>query len=424
MRSELTINLGNLLLSLSEVPDLANPTIHQHQHRTAFISFEIAKNITANPETIENVFLAALLHDIGAVTVEEKISVHRFETLNETIHAARGEVLLAKIPWLKKISEIVRNHHKSWQQWEKPIDDPIVVASQIVLLSDYVERLIDRNKYILYQSKDIIEIIKRLEGTIVNKRIVDCFVEISKREEFWLDLVSPRLYNFLLRQGPFKNIQIDLDDIMMVSNLYRDLIDFKSRFTATHTAGVAECAVKMAELFGMAGKDIISMRIAGNFHDIGKLVIPNSILEKPGRLTADEFAIIRCHSYYTYHTINSIGGLQRIAEWAGFHHEKLDGSGYPFHCKPEEIGTGSRIVAVADIFTAISEDRPYRKGMNKNEVYDIIKSQVDDNKIDGKMTEILFDNYDDIYTLVKEQQSVAKDFYENRIVSIADKVAI
>ena len=163
-----------------------------------------------------------------------------------------------------------------------------------------MERLIDRNKYILHQSKDIVETIKKLADTVVNKKIVAYFVDLSKREEFWLDLASPRLYSLLLNNGPFKNIQIGLEDISLISNLYRDLIDFKSRYTATHTSGVSECAVKLSELFGLAELDVKSMMIAGNFHDIGKLVIPNSILEKPGKLTVDEFAIIRCHTYYTY----------------------------------------------------------------------------------------------------------------------------
>ena len=194
-----------------------------------------------------------------------------------------------------------------------------------------MERLIDRNKYILHQSKDIVEAIKKLECTVVNKKIVAYFVELSKREEFWLDLTSPRLYSLLLNNGQFKNVQIGLEDISLISNLYRDLIDFKSRFTATHTSGVSECGVMLSGLFGLAEIDVKSMRIAGNFHDIGKLVIPNSILEKPGKLTVDEFAIMRCHTYHTFNTLDSIGGLHRMAEWAAYHHEKLDGSGYPFH---------------------------------------------------------------------------------------------
>ncbi len=414
MRKKVSVNLGNLLLSLSEIPDIANPSISQHQHRTAFIALKIVQAAGLRPEEIERIFMAALLHDIGAVTVEEKISVHNFKKVNENDHALKGEMLIEEIPWLRKISKIVGNHHKIWAEYEEGIDNQDAFAAQVILLSDYVERLILRDKYILFQNRDIIETIKKLESLELNKKVIEYFIDVSEKEEFWLDLVSPRLYEFLLNNGPFRDIQIDLDNILLISNLYRDLIDFKSRFTATHTAGVSACAAKIAELFGMAVVDVKSMRIAGNLHDIGKLVIPNSILEKPGKLTAQEFEVIKCHTYYTYHTINSIGGLQRIAEWAAFHHEKLDGSGYPFHCCAEEIGTGSRILTVADIFTAISEDRPYRKGMDKNQIYSIIDEQSRNGLLDKRVVELLFDNYDYINGYVKEEQAKSRRFYENR----------
>lgn len=424
MKRQLSVNLNNLLLSLSEVIDLANPLIAQHQHRTAFIALAVAKRANLEPEMIENIFTAALLHDIGAVTVEEKLLIHSFEEANYDLHTIKGELLLEQIPWLKKISKTVRNHHRNWNDWEENIENPIVFSSQIVLLSDFVERLIDRNKYILHQSKDIIEIIKKLEDTVLHKKIIAIFVELAKREEFWLDLVSPQLYSLLLNNGPFTDVQIGLEDISLISNLYRDLIDFKSRFTATHTSGVSECAVVLSELFGMAGLDVKSMRIAGNFHDIGKLIIPNSILEKPGKLTVEEYAVIRCHTYYTYNTLYSIGGLQRIAEWAAYHHEKLDGSGYPFHCTAEEIGTGSRIMTVADIFTAISEDRPYREGMNKDKIHRILKSQTDKKLLDQRIVELLFDNYETVSNQVKRKQAKALEFYEKRVLTIADEVAL
>ncbi|MBC3798221.1 HD-GYP domain-containing protein [Acetobacterium tundrae] len=422
MNRQLLVNLNNLLLSLSEAVDLANPSIAQHQQRTAFLALEIARKADLETELTKNIFTAALLHDIGAVTVEEKIAIHSFTETDYNIHTIRGEILLEQIPWLKGIAKIVRNHHKNWNDWEEGLENPVVLASQIILLSDFVERLIDRNKYILHQSNNIVETIKKLADTVLNKKIVDYFVELSKREEFWLELISPRLYSSLLNDGPFMDIQIGLEDISLISNLYRDLIDFKSRFTATHTTGVSECAVMLAELFGFAKVDVTSMRIAGNFHDIGKLKIPNSILEKPAKLTVDEFATMRCHTYYTYYTLYSIGGLQRIAEWAAYHHEKLDGSGYPFHCTKDEIGTGSRIMTVADIFTAIAEDRPYRKGMDKDEIYQLLKKQTDEKLLDQRIVELLFDNYNIIRSQVKEKQSKALDFYERRFSLITDEV--
>ena len=415
MKKQHIVNLGNLLLTLSEAMDLSNPSISQHQYRTAYIALEISKNAGITGSELENIFTASLLHDIGALTVEEKILLHNNEAEDEELHTVRGEILLNRIPWLKGISKIVRNHHRDWKDWNEGLENPVVTASQIIYLSDYVERQIDRNRYILHQTEDIVEAASKLQDIEVSEKIVSHFIDVSKREDFWLDLVSPRLYSVLLHHGPFQNRPVDLDDILLISNLYRDLIDFKSPYTATHTSGVAECASKLSEFFGLADIDIKNMKIAGNFHDIGKLLIPNSIIEKPGELTAHEYAIMRCHSYYTYNTLDSIGGLHTIAEWAGFHHEKLDGSGYPFHCSGDEIGTGSRIMAVADIFTALIEDRPYRKGMDKNQIYQIIKYQADNNLLDKKITDLLFDNFDTIYSHVKDKQSAAKHFYDETV---------
>src|ERR1035437_3335748 len=110
MKRQLSVNLDNLLLSLSEVVDLANPSISQHQQRTAYIALELARRANLEPEILENIFAAALLHDIGAITVEEKIAVHNFEVIDINIHTIRGQVLLEQIPWLSKLSNIVRNH--------------------------------------------------------------------------------------------------------------------------------------------------------------------------------------------------------------------------------------------------------------------------------------------------------------------------
>jgi len=415
MKRQRIVNLGNLLLTLSEAMDLSNPTISQHQYRTAYIALEIACYAGIRDDRLENIFTASLLHDIGALTVEEKILLHNNEAEDEELHTVRGEILLNRIPWLKGISKIVRNHHRDWKDWDDGLENPVVMASQIIYLSDYIERQIDRSRYILHQTEDIVDIVRKLQDGRVNEKIVSYFIDISKREDFWLDLVNPRLYSVLLHNGPFHNRPVDLDDILLISNLYRDLIDFKSPYTATHTSGVAECASKLSELFGFADIDIKYMRIAGNLHDIGKLLIPNSIIEKPGKLTAHEYAIMRCHSYYTYHTIDSIGGLHRIAEWAAYHHERLDGSGYPFHYSGDEISTGARIMAVADVFTALIEDRPYRKGLDEYQIHKIIKNQADNNLLDKKVVELLFDNFNIIYSYVKEKQATARHFYNETL---------
>ena len=177
----------------------------------------------------------------------------------------------------------------------------------------------------------------------------------------------------------------------------------------------------LSRIFGLTEAEIALMEVAGNLHDIGKLAIPNSILEKPGKLTKEEMAVMKSHTYYTYAVINTIGGLQQIAEWAAFHHERFDGSGYPFHCTADELSTGSRILGVADIFTALAEDRPYRKEMSRENIFQIIKQFSDQQLLDSKIVNLLFENHDEISSYVKEKQAMAREFYENQFAFLETK---
>ena len=412
MYQRLSANLGNLLLSLSDSLDLVDPLIALHQQRTAFISWEMGKAAKLSDDAIERLFVAGLLHDIGALSPEEKISLHEFECRDVTTHALRGSVLLKTVPWLRSSADLVRYHHHDWHSWNEPITNPVVLGSQILYLADYLERIIKRNVFILHQDEYLMEKIASLSGIAVHADVVGLFRTISQREEFWLDLVSPRLYSRLLHHGPYRRVEIDLSSITAVGELFRNIIDFRSRFTSTHSSGVSECAGILARLFGFSDAEADLMRVAGNFHDIGKLAVPNAIIDKPGKLTREEFAVIRQHTYFTYSILNTIGGLQNLAEWAAFHHERLDGSGYPFHHDAGRIGTGSRIMAVADIFTALAEDRPYRAGLGYEDIKKILKEQADRNYIDKRIVGLVLENYDSIARTVKERQTATKDFYE------------
>ena len=412
MLKKLYVNFGNFLLSFSDAIDLAYSKIASHQIRTAFISWEIAKAASLPKERIKNLFIAALFHDIGALSIEEKVSLIELEDIDPNPHCILGEALFESSPLFSRAAKIVRNHHRPWNQWDIPITTPDVFESQALYLADILERKINRKQYILHQSENLREKIISLSGSQINDDIIALFIEISNREDFWLDLSSPRLYSTLLHFGPFRVVEIDYDNIFSIATLFRKLIDFKSRFTATHSTGVAECAVILSKLFGLTEEEIKHIKLAGYLHDLGKLSIPNSILEKDDRLTKEEFAIIKQHTYFTYSVLNSIGELEDIAEIAAFHHERLDGTGYPFHVGAEKINTCARIMAVADIFTALTEDRPYRKGMKKKEIKKILKSLSQSNALDKKIVNLLLENFEEISRHVKEKQLVSREEFE------------
>lgn len=413
MIKEISINLCNFLLSLSDAVDLANASIASHQMRTAFIAWQMARKANLSEETIEKIFIAALFHDIGALRPEDKVELHQFEVQNLNAHCILGEAFFNISPLFSPSAKIVRHHHKPWKEWNISLDSPYVTESQIVNLADAVERAIKRDHYILHQVDRLTRQITAGSGSNYHSTIVDLFMDISIREDFWLDLVSPRLFSIILHFGPFRKIEIGIKELSSLTLIFRSIIDFRSRFTATHSTGVAECAVFLSKLFGLNDSEIDQMEVAGNLHDLGKLAIPNAILDKPGPLTKDEFAIIRQHPYFTYSVLNTIGGLDEIASWAGFHHEKLDGTGYPFHISSGEISTGGKIMTVADKFTALAEDRPYRAGLQRDSIEKILSRQAAENFLDRRIVDILLSNYEEIFARTREKQSVSRNIFEN-----------
>lgn len=137
----------------------------------------------------------------------------------------------------------------------------------------------------------------------------------------------------------------------------------------------------------------------------------SEILNKNTKLTEEEFNIIKSHTYYTSRILGNIKGFEIINDWASLHHERLDGNGYPFHYHHEQLSIGSRIMAVADVFTAITEERPYRSGMNKDAVLKILNKMVENHSLDLNIVKLLIDNFDLINETRINAQNTVKDEY-------------
>ena len=131
---------------------------------------------------------------------------------------------------------------------------------------------------------------------------------------------------------------------------------------------------------------VLQLFIAGVLHDVGKLVIDRDILEKPAQLTDREYTYMQTHAYYTYRILTDMD-LGDIVHWASFHHEKLDGSGYPFGKVGDELDFNDRLLACCDIYQALTEDRPYKKALSHQESIKIMREMAHQNKIDSQIVE-------------------------------------
>ncbi|HIW20750.1 MAG TPA: HD domain-containing protein [Candidatus Dorea intestinavium] len=411
--NKIQINLYDLLTCISNVQDLITKRLSRHQKQVGYLSYRLAEELEFPLEKIRDVFIAGIIHDIGALSTREKLELIESEPTNVNSHAFRGAKLFENFGPLKSITGILKYHHVPWNDGEGMFyeGEEVPLESQIVHLADKVCLLIDDHRNVIAQIPHIFEQIEEKSGSEFHPYFVEALQKLKPKEYIWLDLASPDPSDKIALKNPFNMQVLDIDDITDLAVIFSRIIDFRSRFTSRHSAGVAKTAEKLAELSGFSPYECKMMLIAGYLHDLGKVAISDSILEKPSKLNSDEFSEMRGHTYYTYQSLKPIKQFETINTWASFHHEKLNGKGYPFHIMGENLSLGSRIMAVADIFTAITESRPYREGLCQCEVIEILNNMVEADGIDGKIVNIIIDHYDELNQIREEAQIIAAKEY-------------
>lgn len=417
MWRNIKINLADLLFSVSEAMDLFDPSLVHHQVRTAFVADRLAGAARLDYAQSERLLIAALLHDIGALSPEEKIGIHTYEDLQPEPHCQRGGKLFREAFWLEPSAAIVDWHHTPYSAHRsagRSLADANVTEAQMLYLSDHLERAIDREVFILHQVESLRARMHQLGGAQVHPELVALFEEISASEEFWLDLVSKDIARLLQERSLLRSIELDFPAARSIAAVFKDMTDFRSRFTATHSSGVAACAHGIAETLAFSGKDLQQIELAGFLHDIGKLVVPNAIICKPGRLNAEEYAVVRQHPYYTHRILARVRGFEQVADWAALHHERLDGSGYCKGLDRGELDLGAKIVAVADVATAIAERRPYREPGDEGDVLRALQEMSGSGLLEPQIVQALADNYAAIMGAAEAAQAADETRYLER----------
>ncbi len=408
------IDLANVVLSLSDALDTALPGLRDHHHRVAYIALRIADAVDYPRELRNDLLYASALHGAALVGIEEaeEESVHGSHSLN-IMHAEQSARMLDGFPLFREAARVVRYHNVPWAhgKGETVQDVPVPRASHILRLADWIESAIEMDVPILRQRAEIVQTIRDMGEAAFPKELISAFVELSKAESFWLDTVNRRVYSLLLGLRPTAATLRSIDEVNQVASVFAQIIDFKSRFTATHSTGVAVTASELAKRMHFPPPEQKMMAVGGLLHDLGKLAVPVSILNKPGKLEPAEFEVMRAHPYHTFHILRTVQGLGDVVTWASFHHERLDGKGYPFHLDDEGLTLGTRIMAVADVFTALAEDRPYRPGMAEGKIRAILQDMAGVS-LDRDVTDIALENLDDIRGATLKGQQAAEKRYE------------
>jgi len=366
-----------------------NHNFANHSKRTALASVYIAERLGYDGDKLKNLYIAACTHDIGAV---EAFSESHWDSDFIYEHSEFGSNIVKKLPLDKSISRFIRFHHESWNGSGPNglAGSDIPEEAQIMHLADMFEFIYNDNKPYRLQKSTIVDWIKSRKGVLFSPHVTDAFLEACEPEKFWLDMENIKSNPFILtRKYPSFKTPISLGIMRSISMVFAAIIDKKSAFTHEHSIGLFNHAASFSKYYGFNEEETMKLKIAALLHDIGKLSIPNRILDKPGKLTSEEFSIIKSHTYYTKLILGNIEGMEDIAEWAANHHETLRGTGYPEGLDGNQLCHKSRIMTVCDIYQALTEDRPYREGMPKEKALGIIDSMVGVGNIDSSVVKAL-----------------------------------
>ncbi|MFL0196657.1 HD-GYP domain-containing protein [Clostridium sp. WILCCON 0269] len=347
-----------------------------HSLRTTYIALEISNYLNLDEKSKKQLYISSLLHDIGAANCLGKS--HSADLFIKA-HCETGTNITRAFPHFYNLSNIILYHHENFDGSGPMLlkKDNIPIESQIIRISDLVELLYDEKISNFSQRADIIKWVKNNCNKIFSETIVNAFLKNASRDTFWLNIENISFAEFILDKiQPKLNIFMDIKEFEQISKIFANIIDNKSKFTAIHSKGIANLAYTVSKFIGYGDEKCCEMKIAGLLHDIGKLAIPLRILDKNGSLTSQEFGIIKSHAYYTKIILDKIGDIPNISEWASNHHEKLNGQGYPRGLNANDLSEESRIMAVCDIYQALTENRPYRKSLNTESVFKMMDEMV------------------------------------------------
>ena len=408
------VSLSEVLAAMSRALDLTEGQSVGHTVRTTIIGMRLGEELDLSAFDRVALYGALLLKDSGSsgqsriaevVNEQELQGSHRitlsparaltalklasedsFRSLSSmfrrskrgSLHhlltrAERGESMALRMGFSTATADGIRHIDEHWDGTGIPegkIGHEIPLFSRIILLAQTLDAFNTERGLAA-----AMRMARERSGNWFDPQLVRIARSWREDLDWWEALASPDATAMAIAVEPQQHTRfVDDRGLDEVARAFAEIIDAKSSYTYQHSTNVAKYARATAFELGFEKRDVAVLNRAALLHDVGKLGISSAILDKAGPMTDDERSEMQRHPVYTWEILQRVGAFASFARTAALHHEKLDGTGYPWGVKAEELDVPARILCVADIYEALTAHRPYRQGLSRDAALKIIRS--------------------------------------------------
>lgn len=360
----------DVLKALAYIIDMDEHAKLHHSWRVAYIAHQLARRLCR--ESTMSLYIAGLLHDIATFDLSDRL-VHHNEHMEDIsnnavrVHPQKSAAIVASLPGFIPIAKIILDHH----EWYNGQGYPRGLSREQISIESQIIRMADKAAFILYTTPDCTKplmyslLTKRVDREF-SKKLCTTFMGIIHHGDTWDTICRADMLE-RATNSLFSTIGANRDerpeDALEILKFFARVLDAKHSYTEGHSQRVAYFSAMLALGMGLSESNIRTVEMAAYLHDIRKIGIPVSIIDKTGALNEEEQAVIQRHAELSYNIVKDIALFKKLAHIVNADQEHWDGSGYPFGLRYREIPLEARIIFVADAFDAMTSDRSYRKAM-------------------------------------------------------------
>lgn len=382
-----------------------NEQVVDHGERLSYLYLKLSQyRGVPDDRHMEEMMLLCFAHDIGAYKTEQYLDILNFDMKKPMEHCIYGYLFMKYFSPCHDAAEVLLYHHTPYSGKDSSprpyVDDGILI------------HLLDRTDIANLGKREPREVMEKITGLAGREFAPSDAADLAAAEEKYGILSHLRDGSYRDEVREYFDRQEHVERLLVpVIGMLAYEIDFKSEQTVIHSITITYIARVLGERLGLSEEEVDRLEIAARIHDLGKIRILGEILEKPAKLTKEEYEVMKKHIVYTEEITSDIFP-EDIVRIAVNHHERLDGNGYSRGLGAEDLTVSDRILQIADVASALLQRRSYKDAMGKELTVGILKGEADAGRLDAEITGILVDGYDEIIPLAFEKSRHTLEMYQ------------